>query len=68
MAGYTTVGKLRSMLKEINPDLPVVFAVGRRDYVGINVMALHETSTLRLKFAEYDHWEDSNDEVMYFEI
>jgi len=64
----TTVGKLMSMLEEINPKLPVVFAVGKHDYVDVHVMVLHKTDELRLKFAEYDHWEDSNEEIMYFRI
>ena len=64
----TTVGKLRSMLREINPDLPVVFAVGEYDNVEISAMILHETDQLVLKLSEYDHWGNTDDPIMRFQI
>ena len=68
MLPTTTAGKLRAMLQEINPDLPVVFAVGKDGYTGINVMVLHETDKLRVKLGEYDHWVHLDENVMRFKI
>ena len=63
----TTVGKLRSMLNELHPDLPVVFAVGENDYVPVNIMVIQEQpDRAQVKLAEYDHWD--RERVSYFEI
>ena len=64
----TTVGQLRSMLKEINPNLPVVFAVGKYDHVEVSMMVLHETDQLRLKLSGYDHWDKAKGAIMRFEL